>query len=190
MRYSKDHKEETRRRVLEVAGARFRKEGLDGVGVATLMGDAGLTHGGFYSHFASKEDLIAEVVEAGMSDTFERITNAAREGGIEGFIRYYLRLAHCEHPERGCLAAALGSEIHRHSKAAREAFARKFDRMVKLIASLLPNGDAATAQAIFSLLIGTLQMARIVPDPQRAEEILQAGQTAALALVVGTKKKK
>jgi TetR/AcrR family transcriptional regulator, transcriptional repressor for nem operon len=182
MRYKKDHKENTHRRVVEVAAARFRKEGLDGVGVASLMGDAGLTHGGFYSHFVSKEALIEEVIEAGMDDSFARIIEASRDGGIEAFIHFYLRPSHREHPERGCPAAALGPEIARHSKATRSAFTRKLRRMVSHIESLLPNPNAETARAIFATLVGTLQLARTVSDPELSDQLLTAGQAAALSL--------
>jgi TetR/AcrR family transcriptional regulator, transcriptional repressor for nem operon len=182
MRYRRDHKENTHRRVVEVAAARFRKEGLESVGVATLMGDAGLTHGGFYSHFASKEALVKEVVEAGMEESFARIIEASREGGIEGFVRFYLRPSHREHPERGCPAAALGPEIGRHSKATRSAFTRKLRRMVSHIESLLPNPNVEIAQAIFATLVGTLQLARAVSDSALSDQLLKAGQEAALSL--------
>jgi len=185
MRYPSDHKETTRRRVVEVASARFRKDGLDGVGVATLMGDAGLTHGGFYSHFASKNALIEEVVETGMEDNFERVVAASKEGGIEGLIRYYLRPAHLQHPERGCPAAALGTEIHRQPREIREAFTRKAARMVAHIDSLLPVSNVATAQAIFSLLVGTMLLARSTPDSRLSDQILESGATAAIALARG-----
>ena len=187
MRYPTDHKEITRRRVVEVAAARFRKDGLDGVGVASLMGDAGLTHGGFYSHFASKEALIEEVIETGMEDNFERVAAAAKEGGIEALIHYYLRPAHREHPERGCPAAALGTEVRRQSKATRAAFTRKLVRMVALIDSLLPVPNEAFAQAIFSLLVGTLQLARSVPEAHLSDRLLKSGAAAALALVQAAK---
>jgi TetR/AcrR family transcriptional regulator, transcriptional repressor for nem operon len=182
MRYRRDHKENTHRRVVEVAAARFRKQGLDGVGVATVMGDAGLTHGGFYSHFASKEALIEEVVEAGMEETFERVVESSREGGIEAFIRFYLRPSHREHPERGCPAAALGTEIGRHSEATRNAFTRKLRRIVSHIASLLPTPNVEVAQAIFAMLVGTLQLARAVSDPALSDQLLKAGQDSALLL--------
>jgi TetR/AcrR family transcriptional regulator, transcriptional repressor for nem operon len=182
MRYGKDHKENTHRRVVEVAAARLRKDGLDGVGVATLMGEAGLTHGGFYSHFPSKEALIEEVIKAGMDETFARITEAGKEGGIEALIRFYLRPSHREHPERGCPAAALGPEIARHSKATRSAFTRKLRRLVSHVASLLPDRNAEAAQAIFATLIGTLQLARTVSDHELSDQLLKAGETAALAL--------
>jgi TetR/AcrR family transcriptional regulator, transcriptional repressor for nem operon len=182
MRYRRDHKENTHRRVVEVAAARFRKEGLDGVGVATLMGDAGLTHGGFYSHFVSKEALIEEVIEAGMNETLARIIEASKGGGIEAFIRFYLRPSHREHPERGCPAAALGPEIARHSKATRSAFTRKLRRMISHIESLLPNPNTETAQAIFATLVGALQLARTVSDSELSDQLLKAGQAAALIL--------
>lgn len=182
MRYAKDHKENTHRRVVEVAAARFRKEGLAGVGVATLMGDAGLTHGGFYSHFASKEALIREVIEAGMDETFARITEAAKSGGIEAFIRHYLRASHREHPEKGCPAAVLGPEIARHSEATRSAFTRKLRRMVSHIESLLPYPDIETAQAVCATLVGTLQLALTVSDARLSDQLLKAGQAAALSL--------
>jgi TetR/AcrR family transcriptional regulator, transcriptional repressor for nem operon len=182
MRYRRDHKENTHRRVVEVAAARFRKEGLDSVGVASLMGDAGLTHGGFYSHFASKEALIEEVVEAGMEESFARIIEASKEGGIEAFIRAYLRPSHREHPERGCPAAALGPEIGRRSKATRSAFTRKLRRMVSHIESVLPNPNVEIAQAIFATLVGTLQLARAVSDSALSDQLLKAGQEAALSL--------
>jgi TetR/AcrR family transcriptional repressor of nem operon len=182
MRYGKDHKENTHRRVVEVASARLRKEGLDGVGVATLMGEAGLTHGGFYSHFASKEALVEEVIEAGMDETFARVTEASKEEGLEGLIRFYLRPSHREHPERGCPAAALGAEIARRSKATRSAFTRKLRRLVSLVESLLPHPKTETAQAILATLIGTLQLARSVSDRQLSDQLLKAGETAALLL--------
>lgn len=182
MRYGKDHKENTHRRVVEVASARLRKEGLDGVGVVTLMGEAGLTHGGFYSHFASKEALIGEVIEAGMDETFARVTQASKEGGLEGLIRFYLRPSHREHPERGCPAAALGAEIARRSKATRTAFTRKLRRLVSHVESLLPDPKTATAQAIVATLIGTLQLARSVSDAQLSDQLLKAGEIAALLL--------
>jgi TetR/AcrR family transcriptional regulator, transcriptional repressor for nem operon len=182
MRYTKDHKANTHRRVLKVAAARFRKEGLEGVGVATLMGDAGLTHGGFYSHFASKEALIEAVIETGMDDSFARIIEASKGGGIEAFVRFYLRPGHREHPERGCPAAALGPEIGRHSKATRAAFTRKLRRIVSHIELLLPNRSVETAQAIFATLVGTLQLARTVSDPELSDQLLKSGEAAALNL--------
>jgi len=182
MRYDKNHKELTHQRVVEVASERFRKEGLDAVGVASLMADAGLTHGGFYSHFPSKEALVEEAIVAAMETTSMRLTKAAETGGIEALIASYLRPAHRDHPERGCAAAALCAEIGRHSEATRDAFTEKVRKMTALIESTLPKPDAATAQAICAMMIGTLQLSRAVSDPKLSDEILESGRTAALAL--------
>lgn len=186
MRYDKDHKENTRRRVLEVAAARFREDGLDSVGVATLMGDAGLTHGGFYSHFPSKEALIEEVIDTGMDEDFKRIKAATQEGGIEAFIEYYLRPAHRDNPSRGCPAAALTPEIARRSPATRQAFTRRLERMVAYIDSLLPESNIEVARAIFGTMLGALQLARTVSDEKLSDQLLKSGQAAALLLARST----
>ncbi|XHR28242.1 MAG: TetR/AcrR family transcriptional regulator [Chthoniobacteraceae bacterium] len=185
MRYESTHKEATHRHIVEVASERFRKEGIDSVGVASLMGDAGLTHGGFYSHFSSKEGLVEEALEEAMTATFEHLAEAAREGGIEGLVRYYLRPEHRDHPETGCVAATLTPEIARRAKPIRAAAAQTFARVVALIESLLPWPEPATAQAIFATLVGTLQLARTVPDPALSAAILDAGRAAALTLASG-----
>jgi len=182
MRYPKEHKDQTRRRVVEVAAARFRREGLDKVGVASLMSEAGLTHGGFYSHFDSKEALIEEVFASGMEENFRRLAEASEQGGIEGLINRYLRAGVREHPERSCPAGALGSEIHRHSKGARTAFARKLERTVAKIRELLPVTNKDRAEAIFAVLVGTIQLARAVPDLAQSDRLLESGKAAALAL--------
>ena len=129
-----------------------------------------------------QEALIEEVVEAGMEETFERVIESSREGGIEAFIRFYLRPSHREHPERGCPAAVLGTEIGRHSEATRSAFTRKLRRIVSHIASLLPTPNVEVAQAIFATLVGTLQLARAVSDPALSDRLLKAGQDFALLL--------
>jgi TetR/AcrR family transcriptional regulator, transcriptional repressor for nem operon len=183
MRYEKSHKETTRRRVVETASARFRKEGLDGVGIASLMNDAGLTHGGFYSHFASKEALIAEAVASSMEGTFANLSRAAENGGIEEVIRVYLRPRHRDHPEKGCAAAALAAEIARQSKPTRTAFTKKTNALISFIEKQLPNPDAATARAIFATLMGALQLSRAMSDRALSDKMLEAGETAALALV-------
>ncbi len=181
MRYDAAHKEKTRRRVLNAAAARFRQDGLEGVGVATLMGAAGLTHGGFYSHFPSKEALIEEVFKTGLDPDFEKALSN-REGGFRGFVRRYLSTAHCANPATGCPAAALASEIHRYSPEIKAAFTLRQLAFVAHIESLLPRPDPAIAQAIFALLIGTLQLARNAPDLKAAKKILRAGERAALKL--------
>ncbi len=183
MRYGKDHKENTHRHVVQVAAERFRKDGLDGVGVATLMGDAGLTHGGFYSHFASKEALIEEVIECGMDDSFSRIIEASKGGGVEAFVRHYLRPAHRAHPEKGCLAAALGPEIGRRSKETREAFTRKLRQMVSHLESLLPDHTIPRRRRPSSpRWSARCSWREPVADGGVSDQLLKAGEAAAIAL--------
>ncbi|WP_046868182.1 TetR/AcrR family transcriptional regulator [Microvirga massiliensis] len=193
MRYEKGRKEETRRRVVEVASRRFRRDGIEGTGVAGLMADAGLTHGGFYAHFGSKDDLVREALadaHARSRDTWLAEVKAARErgeNGLEAIVRRYLRTAHRDRPEAGCSVAALAPEVARNKPKTREVMARAASDLVAIIASELPSSlpeekARQTAYAIFGLMLGTLQLARVTTDKAAAEAILQAGQEAALRL--------
>jgi TetR/AcrR family transcriptional regulator, transcriptional repressor for nem operon len=190
MRYKEDHKNTTRRRVVEAASARFRKHGIGAVGVAKLMGDAGLTHGGFYSHFASKEALVAEAIVDAMDATCEcgksvpeSLADFFRTGDLEAFIRAYLRPDHRDQPDTGCIAAALVAEISRRPKSTRVAFTKKLSAILTLIETALPKPAPGVAQALFATLMGTLQLARAVSDRALSDQILASGEVAALALI-------
>src|SRR5436190_16987467 len=145
MRYGKEHKAETRKRVVEAAARRFRKNGIEGTGVVELMADAGLTHGGFYAHFPSKETLVREAMLAASEQGrkhFQRQIDEARTQGrepLEQIVRLYLTTMHRDRPDRGCSVAALGSEIARHPRKTREAFTDGLDKMLGLIANALPD---------------------------------------------------
>ncbi len=161
MRYEKGHKDATRMRIVDAASKRFRKDGVEAIGVARLMADAGLTHGGFYAHFSSKEDLVKEAVRDALDHTRAGLERVARSepGGIEALIRMYLAPQHRDRPERGCAAAALASEIARHSRPTREAFTEEIEALVNFIAEQLPGGDdqherQKIAVAIFALMMG------------------------------------
>ena len=187
MRYEKGHKEETHRKIVETAAARFRRDGIESVGVADLMAEVGLTHGGFYSHFRSKEELVAAAMEEAACHSVNNFARRIEEGGLEAWIRSYLRTGHRDHPEKGCAAAALTSELARRPKTSRKAFSESLERVTVSIAShlpatLTPAEKRRTAIAIFSTLVGALQMARAVVDPAYSEEILEAGITSALKL--------
>src|SRR2546423_1356238 len=123
MRYEKGHKDLTRARIVKTASRKFRKNGIEAVGIAGLMADAGLTHGGFYSHFDSKETLVREAVTRALDRSRDELTRIADAdgGGIEKIIRTYLRPIHRDRPEHGCAAAALISELARHSQPTRKA---------------------------------------------------------------------
>ena len=192
MRYEKGHKDETRRRVVEVAARKFKKDGIEATGIAGVMAEAGLTHGGFYAHFASKEDLIRSAIDSPpgrTADAFAATALKARgEGrdGLQAIVERYLRPLHRDHPENGCTAAALAPELGRLSKGPRQAFGENIDGIIKVIAAEIPSQPSetayATASAIFSLMMGALQLSRAVADPIRSEALLVAGRGAALAL--------
>jgi len=194
MRYEKGHKEQTRRRVVEVAAGRFRKHGIESSGVAELMADAGLTHGGFYAHFTSKDALIktalGTALEATRSDLAEAVEAAEKGGGIEAIVRTYLLPLHRDHPERGCAAAALVGEIARTTRATRTEFTMQTEKLLDLIVAQLPTRltktvRRETAMAIYATMIGTLQLARAVTDPELSERLLDAGTSAAIELSKG-----
>lgn len=191
MRYSKGHKEATRQRIIDTASARFRGEGIAAVGVANLMGDIGLTQGGFYNHFESKDDLAREAIANGWQGTRERlekVLNDPEHGGIEALISSYLSSRHRENMAAGCVAAALSPEIARGADIVRAEFTRGIEEVLSLLADALPRTlkpkqRRATAMALFSTMVGTLAMSRAVDDPEASDEILAAGRKAALALV-------
>lgn len=192
MRYGKEHKEETHRKVVEAASRRFRKDGIEATGVVDLMADVGLTHGGFYAHFASKETLVKEAIAAASQKSRahlqQEIDKARAEGRdpLEAVVRTYLTPLHRDRPDRGCSVAALGSEIARHPRKTREAFTEGLDKTLGIIASALPGSVTANrkdkACAIFSTMIGALQLSRAVSDGAMSQAVIDAGIAAALQI--------
>jgi AcrR family transcriptional regulator len=188
MRYEKGHKDATHTHIVEVASRRFRKDGVEAVGVARLMADAGLTHGGFYAHFGSKEDLVREAVTDALDHARAGLERVARVdgGGIEALVRMYLASQHRDRPDRGCAAASLASEIARHSRPTRAAFTERIGALLDLISEHLQEGDQRTrrkaAIGIFAAMMGALQLARAVTDKSLSQQILESGVDAALVL--------
>jgi TetR/AcrR family transcriptional repressor of nem operon len=189
-RYGKDHKDATRRRIVEAAGERLKRDGIDGSGVATLMADAGLTNGAFYAHFASKDDLVATTVADQLSQQLERFRSTAPgRAGVEQLIREYLSVAHRDDVERGCPSAALLDELGRGSDATKNAYTEGVVALADEIARRLAPDDPQSARgqtlSLFALLIGTLQLSRALADRQLAAEVLDRGVESALALLPG-----
>jgi TetR/AcrR family transcriptional regulator, transcriptional repressor for nem operon len=182
MRYEKGHKDETRKQIVKAASRRFRRDGIEAVGVAALMADAGLTHGGFYSHFASKEALVRAANADALARGRAALAQAAARDGAEGIIRAYMRPSHRDRPEHGCAFAALTSEIARHPGPTRTALTQEFEAHVALIAGCLPRGDRQAAIAILSVMMGAIQFARAAPDRALSDAILDSGTQAALIL--------
>ena len=188
MRYAKGHKDTTRKQILEVASRRFRREGVATVGVASLMADAGLTHGGFYSHFPSKEELTREAISTALEQGRTELTRAAERepGGLEAIVRSYLDPRHRDRPERGCAAAADAAELARHPVKTRAAVAGQIQATIDLLATYLPGsdpeGNRERAAVIFGLMMGALQLARLTPDRALSDRILANAADGALRL--------
>jgi TetR/AcrR family transcriptional repressor of nem operon len=186
-RYGREHKEATRRRIVESAGRRFKRDGIDGSGIATLMSDAGLTNGAFYAHFASKDDLVATVVADQLVAQGERLRALPTgEAGLEQFVREYLSAEHCESPQDGCPCAALLDEIGRAQPATKHAFTDGLLAYIDDIAARLAPDDPQPARArvlsVFAMMVGTVQLARALADQRLANEVLEQGIGNALAM--------
>ena len=190
MRYEKGHKDETRRHILDVASAQFRESGIAAVGLAGIMSEAGLTNGAFYTHFASKEELVREVLMDALTRREER-HKANLESGValETTIRDYLSTRHRDRAGTGCPTAALVAEIARHPKATRDAFTGKVSDIIMLMAEQIRQGSAEErrrkAITIYAAMVGALQLARAVNDRQLSDEILENAVEAAVALANG-----
>jgi TetR/AcrR family transcriptional regulator, transcriptional repressor for nem operon len=181
MRVSRQQADENRDRIVGVAARQFRERGFDGIGVADLMKLAGLTHGGFYGHFESKEDLIAEACTRALADADRRWTRVAEQepgNPLAAIAKRYLRAAHRDIPGEGCLLAALGPEVARQAAPVRRAFTAGFRSLVDLLAGLI-HGKSKSARreqalAVWASLVGGMVLARAVDDPELSDEILRA----------------
>jgi TetR/AcrR family transcriptional regulator, transcriptional repressor for nem operon len=187
-RYGKEHKQATRQRIIEAAGRRLKRDGIDGSGVAALMADAGLTNGAFYAHFDSKEDLVASAV----ADQLRQQREASRGQSPEEFVRGYLSVEHRDDRESGCPSAALLDEIARSSDAVRRAYTEGQLALIEDAAAQLVPDDPASARVqalcVFALMVGTLQVSRALADQRLADEVLEQGIQNAVALL-GTPRK-
>ena len=185
MRYDKGHKDASRRRIMEVAGERFRSDGIAASGLAAIMSDAGLTNGAFYPHFKSKAELVRESLAAAMDDQGNLMQELTSGGGLEAAIATYLSAEHRDNPATGCTLAALLPELAREPTETRSHWAERFLATIKQFASELPPQalDAeAKAISIYATLIGALQLARVVKGTPLSDRIMAAGADAARAL--------
>ena len=188
MRYSREHKQETHDRIVRKASVRLRERGAHGIGVADLMKEAGLTHGGFYAHFDSREALVIEAFGYAMDRSMEhwRKTSeqTAPEKRLAQIVETYLSPLHRDDPGHGCSIPSLGAEIARESPKTRKAFAAKLDQMIDMMADHVTGvpRKAARKQAIATLaaMAGTLLLARIAGTSELSDEVLKAGKESAL----------
>ncbi len=188
MRYSREHKLETHARIVKKASVRLREKGAHGIGVADLMKDAGLTHGGFYAHFNSREALVIEAFTHAMDRSTERWRKLAEqtppEKRLASIVNSYLTPVHRDDPGHGCAVPALGAEIARESPKTRRVFAGRLEQMIDMLAAQIPGvpPKAARKQAMAALatMMGALVLARIAGSGDFSEEILAAGRDAVL----------
>ena len=181
MRVSRERAHENRGKILQAAAQLFREKGFEGIGIADLMKKVGLTHGGFYGHFASKEDLMVQTCSYAVDEILEQ-GQASRKPvkgrGYKAFIGRYLSTEHRDNPGQGCLIAALGVDAARQSPIIKQAFTQSFNRLVNALMNLLPANKTEAAkreQALMTLasLVGAQVIARAVDDPKLSEEILR-----------------
>ncbi len=190
-RYGKEHKQETRQRIIQTSGRRLKQDGIDGSGVATLMADAGLTNGAFYAHFASKDDLVASAVADQLREQRESLsTLAPGRAGIEQYVRAYLSAGHRDNPADGCPSAALLDEIARATDTTKRAYTDGLLAVIDDITARLNPHDPPSVRAqtlnIFALMTGTLQLSRALADRQLADQVLDQGLRNALTLLDAT----
>jgi TetR/AcrR family transcriptional repressor of nem operon len=183
MRYPDGHKESVRARIVEAASRALRRDGLDGVSIPKLMKMAGLTHGGFYAHFRDRDELVAEAVLCAANGTSQGIFEA-EDRSADDTLSAYLTKGHVNHPEHGCVLAALGPEARRQPAPVRRAFAesaRGFLRHVekKLDPGSTPGKLSDRALSVAASMIGAIVLARLVQDDALAARILAAVRSRA-----------
>jgi TetR/AcrR family transcriptional regulator, transcriptional repressor for nem operon len=180
MGHSRAEKAKTHKRIVSIASKKFREEGLAGVGIAELMKEAGLTVGGFYKHFDSRDDLVAEAVNSAFG-SWQRRVDAAKSGGpsvsLTKLIDDYLNEAHRDNPSTGCAFSALAPEIARSDARTRWLTSEQVRNDIQLIAGLVSAKDKRVARSrailIFSALVGAMSLARAVSDEALSREILK-----------------
>jgi len=175
-------KEATHDRIVETAARAIRRSGYDGSGVAEIMKEAGLTHGGFYAHFESREAMLAEAADRAGADgmaVLARVAAAAPpEKGLEAVLRAYLSKEHVDAPETGCAIAALGSEMPRQAPKVRRAATRRIKEMIDLVARQSPDwGEPGAHERVLvtvATALGALVLARAVDDPKLSHALREA----------------
>jgi len=188
MRYSREHKQATHARIVRKASVRLREKGAHGVGVADLMKEAGLTHGGFYAHFPSREALVIEAFAYAMDRSTANWRKMAeqmpREKRLAAMVENYLTASHRDDPGHGCAVPALGADIARESPKTRKAFAAKLEEMIEMVADQIPdqprNAARKRAASVLATMMGTLVLSRIAGSGEFSDEILAAGRDAVL----------
>jgi TetR/AcrR family transcriptional repressor of nem operon len=181
MRVSREQVEANQARILDVATKLFRERGIDGTSISDLMKSAGLTHGGFYGHFKSKDDLVAQASGGAFSkmrQNWMRVIDGAKGEPLEALTETYLSPQHRDHAGRGCPMAALGSDFSRQSLTVRHSVTEELRPFLDYLTRILPGRSKAArrkkALATYATLVGALVVARAVDDPALSNEVLHA----------------
>jgi TetR/AcrR family transcriptional regulator, transcriptional repressor for nem operon len=180
MSWPRDHKSSTRQRIVEAAAQAYRERGLDGISTAEIMKRAGLTHGGFYAHFPSKDALVAEALATARADTLSAYSKVAASAPAHrkllAIAESYLSSRHREHPETGCPIAALGSELPRQDPEVREKFGAGVRAQLGTLARSVGSDDeeacARLAAGTFAAMVGGIILARTLPGSNDADQFL------------------
>src|SRR5204862_64762 len=180
MRYDPQHKSQTRDRIVRNTARKLRAEGLSGPGVASVMKASGLTVGGFYKHFRSKDELLADAIAEGFSESSEKIYSSLqhvpREDRWKEMVRLYLSPEHCDHPDLGCPVATLAPEIARSKFSVRRRIANLMKERAGRWVEFMPGVTAKQREqnffVIFSAMAGTVSVARLLTDPAERKKVL------------------
>jgi TetR/AcrR family transcriptional repressor of nem operon len=189
MGHSQAEKAASRERILELASAQIRKDGLQSLSVGKLMGKAGLTHGGFYGHFASRGELLAKALERALDDGAvaaraaggDRAPRSPR-AGLAAFVRSYLSRAHRDAPQTGCAIAALAGDVGRADEDARAVMEAAIERMIAGVTRQLGTDEEREAITAVAAMIGALTISRVITDPKRSDAVLRAVREQLTAL--------
>jgi TetR/AcrR family transcriptional repressor of nem operon len=181
-RSASSRKEATHERIVQTAARAIRRSGYDGSGVAEIMKEAGLTHGGFYAHFDSREGMLAEAADQAGADTVAFLTRVATQAppkkALEAMLRAYLSKVHMKNAETGCAVAALGSEMPRQAAKVRRAATRRIKEMIDLVARQShdwgQSGAHERALVTVATMVGALVLARAVDDPDLSDALREA----------------
>jgi TetR/AcrR family transcriptional regulator, transcriptional repressor for nem operon len=184
MRYQPEHKAGVHRKIVQDAARRIRAEGLNGAAVSAVMRDNGLTHGGFYKHFASKDDLLVESLREGFREIEDTLAQAAEQSRPEdawkSVVKTYLSPDLCDHPERGCPLAALAPELARADRAMQPKIVAELVNYNSRMVPFMPGRRTADKEraffAIFSTMIGAIEIARLLPDAASREKVLSGAR--------------
>jgi TetR/AcrR family transcriptional regulator, transcriptional repressor for nem operon len=184
MRYRPEHKAEVHQKIVKDASRRVRTEGLTGAAVAAVMRDTGLTHGGFYKHFGSKDDLLLESLSEAFREIADRLAQAGEhsQGGTawKAIVKAYLSPEHCDHTECGCPVAALAPELARADKTMKSRIAEELVKYKSRMLPFMPGRRAAEKEraffSIFSTMIGAMEIARMLPEPAMREKVLASAR--------------